>query len=125
MNSYKSNYPNQYYRMNDATRQLVLLVGVMTILISGFVTMNFATRDVPETTSDAPANTTPTENSTTTVEDGESESPQNNRGRVEEDENATGLVGQSIKGWQNLWEDFNRALEILPGLSSNESNSSS
>lgn len=107
--------------MNDATRQLVLLVGVMTILIAGFVTMNVATTDAPEDPSDTtPVNATPAENKTA---DNTSTTPVEQVDSSDEDSNATTIVGQSIHGLQALWEDFNNALEVLPMFNSTESDS--
>jgi hypothetical protein len=106
--------------MKKSTRQLILLVGIMTILTGALVTINAARTGPAEDKGDSQAiNTTP-------VGDNESKDTVKETSPNEDDTestNSTNLLSQSVKGLQALWADFNRALEILPGISSNESDS--
>ena len=100
--------------MNEATRQMILLIGVMTILIGAFVTIN--TAGTSSTGDPEQSNTTPVEENNT-IDTG-SDNPEDKA-----DSNSTNILEQSINGWKQLWTDFKRAIEIIPGLSSNESDS--
>lgn len=78
--------------MNETTRQLVLLIGIMSILVAGLVVVN----SVNSTES-------PGEPDMSGVNDS-----------IEE--NRTGLIGQSIEGWEQLWKDMQAAVSIIPGI---------
>ena len=102
--------------MKEATRQLVLLIGIMTILTGGLVTINSArTSSTVSQTPDQQVNTSPDPvESNDTADNTESPEPVDTG-------NSSGLVVQSINGWQSLWDDMKTGWEAILSSSSNSS----
>ena len=94
--------------MKETTRQLVLLMGVLTLLTSALVIVNYSNNQNSSKVS--PENPTPVNN----TENNSTESDQDTGGS-ESGESQT-LVGQSISGWQALYNDIQVTMEDLLGL---------
>lgn len=89
--------------MKEVTRQLILLVGILTLLTSALVTVNMAGNDTesPSNTEDVQNSPEPVNNTTTVVE--ENNTTENSNSNESE---PTGLIGQSIHGFELMWEDI-------------------
>lgn len=107
--------------MKKATRQLVLLIGVMTILTGTLVTINTAGTEPPEP--DLKENPPPEETSDM-INPAEKGNFTDNTTKINESSQRGGLVGQSIEGWKLLWEDIKWAITALPIGESNEEDQS-
>lgn len=94
--------------MRETTRQLVLLMGVLTLLTSALVIVNYSNNQNPSNVS--PEDPTPVNNT-----ENNKTSPETDTGGSESDESQT-LVGQSISGWRALYNDIQVTMEGLLGL---------
>jgi hypothetical protein len=85
--------------MKETTRQVVLLVGVLSLLTSALVVVNFS----QATSQPASDQVNETDNQTQ-----EQTSP--------EEKDPDTVVGQSIRGWQMLYNDIQVTINDLLGL---------
>ncbi|MFB6116747.1 MAG: hypothetical protein ABEK10_04530 [Candidatus Nanosalina sp.] len=113
--------------MKEATRQLILLIGVMTILTGGIVTITAAGTDSPESgdqrTPDKiqqPLNSTVNNSINGTVTDIEREEKNLDR-RQKIKSNNSNIFVQSINGLRALWEDMKSGWAAILHLSNSSS----
>lgn len=97
--------------MKETTRQLILLVGVLTLLTATLVTVNTARNN------ESPEDTTPVNNNSTVEENNSVEE------NISDDSSGnstepTGIIGQSIKGFELMWRDIQAATGALGGSDS-------
>jgi len=101
--------------MKETTRQLILLVGVLTLLTATLVTVN-TTRN-----QEAPEDTTPVNDNSTSEEPVEDNSSAEENVSEEPSGNSTepqGLIGQSIRGFELMWRDIQTATGAVSGSNS-------
>lgn len=104
--------------MKEATRQMVLLIGVMSILTAGLVAINSAgneSKTPPEPSQEAGEAANDTRDNM---------SGEGNREEVSEetgDSNSTSLIAQSINGWKQLWKDIKAGQEAILGSEDSDS----
>lgn len=89
--------------MKEVTRQLILLVGVLTLLTSALVTVNMVGSDTesPDDTEEVQNNPEPVNNTTTVVKENSTDENSNSTGNK-----SRGLIAQSIHGFELMWEDI-------------------
>ncbi|MFB6241668.1 MAG: hypothetical protein ABEJ36_02585 [Candidatus Nanosalina sp.] len=93
--------------MKETTRQLILLIGLISFLTSGLVTLNM----IRTSSADTPDPENQTQNRT--------QVPVSNNGTGKENtSNATkGLIAQSINGLNALMQDFQTGMDLVEGSS--------
>lgn len=94
--------------MKDTTRYAVLLFGVLTLLTSSYMVINLA--DSP---SDAEVNGEPPENINETVNGEEISQNETETLPPSERPEPDTLIGKSIRGFQIMFEDIGKGLEII------------
>ncbi len=96
------------WKMKETTRQLILLMGVLTLLTNALVIVNYSNnQDTSTSPSENPKPVNNTEN------DSGQETPEDSGSGSGESQT---LVGQSISGWQALYKDIQVTMEDLLGL---------
>lgn len=98
--------------MKETTRQLILLVGVLTLLTATLVTVNTARN------SESPEDTDSVNNNSTVEEPVEKNNSVEENMSKESSGNSTepkGIIGQSIKGFKLMWQDMQTATGALGG----------
>jgi len=99
--------------MKETTRQLILLLGVLTLLTATLVTVNTAgDEETPEDTAPVKDNSTIEEPVNESSEENVSDEPSGNRTEPE------GLIGQSIRGFELMWRDIKTATGAISSSSS-------
>lgn len=109
--------------MKETTRQLILLIGILTLLTSGLVAFNISrtsgTTDQspePDTSQGQDVNTTetPKDDIPTTGENDTGNQTGNETSESQEDE-PQGIIQQSIKGFQLMFRDMRTTMGAVSG----------